>query len=56
MQVEFFTTEEGKEFSDELVLSTEFEEIRIPITATLPKSRIHFDGSVCARVRLCAFQ
>jgi hypothetical protein len=45
-EVEFFTTEPDKEFWDSVIVSTEDEQITVPIAATLPKSRIHFDGHV----------
>ena len=43
-EVEFFTTEPDTEFCDSVIVATEDEQITIPIRATLPKSRIHFDG------------
>ena len=48
-EVEFFTTEPDTEFCDSVIVATEDEQITIPIRATLPKSRIHFDGYCIAR-------
>jgi len=43
VEIEFFTTVE-KEYSDVLTVYTEHDRMTIPITASLPKSRMIFDG------------
>jgi hypothetical protein len=43
VEIEFFTTVE-EEYADSLIVFTETDQLVIPITASLPKSRIIFDG------------